>query len=128
MCQTLRRWIEHMPSDGPFVQYRGRKIACNKKTFARTVERAGLSKDVHRYTLRHTIASVMGAKNVSVDRIGLWLGHVDEDQKMTAWYLHQNPNWLADATQAIDDFFEEIISHIPEGATGLCSKLRRSCA
>ena len=73
ITDTLLPWLSDA-GEMHFILYRGEPIRALKKSFKRTVERAGLV-DVVPYCLRHTMATELRARNVPEWEVAGMLGH-----------------------------------------------------
>ncbi|MCB9839001.1 MAG: site-specific integrase [Phycisphaeraceae bacterium] len=89
---------------GHILEYHGKPISSVKKSFGRAVEQAGL-REVTPYTLRHTGATLMAAAGVPLRQIAGMLGHTEA--RTTEIYAKHHPDFLKDATAAIEDLFGE---------------------
>lgn len=82
------------------VEYGGKRVHSIKKSFARTVEAAGLV-DVSPHVLRHTAAVWMAEAGVSMPEIASYLGHTNP--AITARvYARFSPDYLRRAAQALE--------------------------
>jgi integrase len=106
LSSKLRAILEPFRSDDKnrFIVYPDKQVKDNDLLYRvdltvvfRTVcKNAGLD-DVSPHTLRHTFASQLAIANVSLFKIGMWLGH--SNPQTTAIYSH-----LGDDDGAIDSF------------------------
>ncbi len=111
MCNTLLPYLRALPA-GPIVSYHGRALKSIKTPFERARVRAGLSKDVTPYTIRHTVAAEMRRRGVPVWEVAGWLGHTS-GYKKTERYAKLGPDHLSGAVRAIDAFFGELSDCLP---------------
>lgn len=82
------------------VEFDGKPVKCNKKTFGATVDRAGLGDDVTAHTLRHTFASWCEAMGVPAANVARALGHKKESTTKEN-YQHAQTEAARPATDAI---------------------------
>ena len=106
MCNALLPFLRGLPA-GPVVHYNGRPLNSIKSAFYRARERAGLTRDVTPYTLRHTVASEMRRRGVPVWEVAGFLGH-SSGYRTTERYAKFGPDHLSQAVRAIDDLFANI--------------------
>ena len=78
----------------PFCDENGGRILSIKKSFARTVKKAGL-KDVSPHTLRHTYASRFVMAGGDIRTLALILGHTSI--KTTEIYTHVSPEHIQES-------------------------------
>lgn len=81
------------------IEYAGGQVGSVKHAFHRAAEAAGL-KDVTPHTLRHTAATWMAQKGVSLWDIAGFLGH-SSLAMIEQTYGHHSPDYLADAARAL---------------------------
>ena len=85
------------------IEYGGYPINSIKKAFRATVERAGLAgEDITPYTLRHTAATWMAQRGVSLWEIAGFLGHSDT-RMVQKHYAHHHPDYMRAASSALGD-------------------------
>jgi len=101
ICNTLARYL--VPSESPRVI--GRELKSIKRQFRTIAQRAGLS-GVTPYTLRHTMASELRARKVHAWELAGFMGH--RIAGITETYAKYDPGYLADASRAIDAYFDEL--------------------
>lgn len=80
------------------VEYRGRKVAGIRRSFAVACRRAGLE-DVIPHTLRHTAATWMAQAGVSIVEIAQILGQ--SVQRTTERYIKHHPDYLRAGVDAL---------------------------
>lgn len=102
----LRPWLEAAP-DGPLVAWRGKPIKSFKTAWRALRKRAWLGKDVVPKTIRHTMATELRAAGVLEAEIAGFLGHRAFGGK-TEVYAKYRPDYLGDATQAIDRYMARV--------------------
>ncbi len=90
---------------GRVIEYHCRPIKGIRLAFNTARDRAGLGSDVTPYTLRHTGATLMAAKGVSMRQISGMLGH--SHSKTTELYAKHSPDFLGEAVNALDNMFGE---------------------
>jgi integrase len=108
ICDTLLPYLRALPP-GPVVSYNGRPIKSIDTAFERARDRAGLSKDVIPYTIRHTVAAEMRKRGVPVWEVAGWLGHTS-GYKTTERYAKFGPDHLGGAIRALDSYFADLKS------------------
>jgi integrase len=103
IVDTLWPWVQECNGE-TFVNYKGRKIANNKKSFGAMCERAGVY--VTRYTLRHTMATELRKRGVPYWEVEGWLGH--RLKSTSERYAVFDPSYLGEGKKAIDAYFDEL--------------------
>lgn len=98
----LLPWLE-AAEDGPLVQWRGNPIASFKTAWRALRRRAGLPQAFVPKTIRHTMATALRAADVPEAEIQGMLGHKAYGGK-TERYAKYRPNYLGQATAAIDEY------------------------
>ena len=68
--------------------------------------RAGLSKDVVPYTIRHTMATELRKRGVAPWEVSGMLGH--KSSGTTERYAKYDSDYLSKAARAIDEYFQEL--------------------
>ena len=126
LTDMLLAWLQEA-EDGHFVQYFGRPIKCNRKGFNALRRKAGISKDVCRKTIRHTVAVELRKRGVSKWEVEGFLGHRGE-KSTTDVYAKYAPDYLGKAVKALDAYFNELrpLFKRPLNLTRL-KELRLSC-
>jgi integrase len=81
------------------IEWAGGPVASVKHGFHRAATAAGL-KDVTPHTLRHTAATWMAQKGVSLWQIAGFLGH-SSTAMIEQTYGHHSPDHLAEAARAL---------------------------
>ena len=71
---AIKEWQKDARTEH-LVEFRGKPIKCINGAFLRSVQRAGITKDVVPYHLRHYFASIMVASNVDIKTVSVLLGH-----------------------------------------------------
>lgn len=89
------------------VAYQGRRMMDIKAAFNRTRDRAGLPEDVTPYCIRHTIATELRNRGVSMQEISGLLGH-QAGNRTTERYAKINPDGLSEAIGVIEAFFADL--------------------
>lgn len=107
MPDFLRPVIEAAPP-GSLVRFRGKAVTKISKSFRDARDAAGLDAAVSPYTFRHTLATMLRKRGVSMDEIAGQLGHRSSDNPMTEEYAAYDPNYLSLARKAIDEVAREI--------------------
>jgi len=80
-------------------KFAGQHITDVKNAFNGAVKRAGIS-DFHFHDMRHTFASWLVMKGVSLAAVQKLMGH--QSMKMTLRYAHLAPKYLADEVKVLD--------------------------
>ncbi len=125
LCETLLPYLRGLTA-GPVIQYKGHPLGSIRTAFRNARDRAGLSKDVSPYTLRHTLVSEMRKRGVPVWEAAGFLGH-SSGYKTTERYAKFGPDHLSQATRAIDAYFADLLA-AQAAITGQTSTpLRASC-
>jgi len=88
------------------IEWAGYPINSIKKAFRRATERAGLE-DVTPYTLRHTAATWMAKRGISLWKIACYLGHADT-RMVERTYAHHHPSFNSEASHALEDGLGDI--------------------
>lgn len=102
----LLPWLEAAPA-GPLVAWRGKPIASFKTAWRALRRKAWLGPDVVPKTIRHTMATELRAKGVPEAEIQGFLGHRAYGGK-TEVYAKYRPDFLGQATQAIDEYMGRV--------------------
>ena len=95
----LRRWKDRKLIATCFVEFNGKPVASVKKGFGRAVGLAGLAGKVTPHTLRHTAATWLMQRRVSIWEAAGFLGMSPETLQDT--YGHHHPDYLQGAAAAI---------------------------
>uniref|UniRef100_UPI0039A495A2 site-specific integrase n=1 Tax=Brucella pseudintermedia TaxID=370111 RepID=UPI0039A495A2 len=90
-----------------FVNWHGQPMKSIKKAFAATVKDAGLPKEVTPYCLRHTMATELRRRGVSLWEVEGFLGH-RIGSRVTETYAKFGPDHLLAGVQAIDAYFTDL--------------------
>ena len=77
-----------------------------KTGFRKLRARAGLSKDVVPYTIRHTMATELCKRGVAPWEVSGMLGH--KSGGTTERYAKYDPDYLSKAARVIDGYFQEL--------------------
>ncbi len=91
--------------NGYVVEYDGLPLKSVRTSFNKARDRAGLSKDVCPYVLRHTAATWLAASNVPLRQVAGMLGHSDT-RTTERHYAKHSPEYLRQATGAMDMLLE----------------------
>jgi integrase len=105
LTDTLAPFLRD-PTVSHFVLWKGNSVLSVKKTFARAVQKAGLSPDVTPYSLRHTMAKELRKRGVPAWEVEGYLGH--RRPGPTETYAEFAPDYLSKGREVIDDYFKEI--------------------
>lgn len=89
-----------------YVNWHGAPIHSIKKGFATVVKAAGLPKEISPYSLRHTMATELRRRNVSMDEVAALLGH--KLPGVTEKYAKFSPDYLSSGSRAIDAYFADL--------------------
>lgn len=81
------------------VEFRGSGVASVKTGFAAAVRRAKL-KDITPHTMRHTAATWMAQKGISMARIASFLGNSEVVTENV--YAHHHPDYMREAAEALE--------------------------
>jgi integrase len=106
ISNTLLRWLEDC-EDERYVVYHGKPVASVKKSFAKAVTEAELTK-VTPYCLRHTMGAELRARDVPEWEVMGIMGHKSKTASTTERYARFRPDYLGQAAQAIDGYFHEL--------------------
>lgn len=82
------------------VEHGGARVASTKVGFRNAATRAGLA-GVTAHVLRHTAATWMAQRGVSLERIAAYLGNSVATVERV--YAHHHPAYMAEASAALDD-------------------------
>ena len=126
---TLRPLLANLPP-GHLITYEGRAMQSTRSAFERAVALAGLAgSGVNRYSIRHTIISEAMKRCPEPWQVERFAGH-NTGNKTTARYVKFSPGYLSKAAEAIEDYFDELASHMAsplfEHTTPLALQLRGS--
>jgi integrase len=89
-----------------YVNWHGNAVSSINKSFRTAVELAGLPREITPYSLRHTMATELGRRNVPDMQIDTMLGHAIKGTKRK--YIHFKPDYLMKAKQVIEDYVTEL--------------------
>ncbi|MBX3360141.1 MAG: site-specific integrase [Phycisphaeraceae bacterium] len=92
---------------GYIVEYLGHPVGSVKGAFGRACRAAGLG-NVSPYVLRHTGATLMAAAGVPLRQIAGMMGH--SETRTTELYAKHHPDFLRDASRALEELFGEQLS------------------
>lgn len=112
LTNNLRGWILHWNLDRPIV-YQSRPVRrVDNRTLAKIAEAAKLHVPFTRYTLRHFMATHIRKVEgfpVAREERAAWLGHVDNDLRITElWYETHDDDYLAACAAAIDALLDRL--------------------
>lgn len=107
-----------------FVHWHGKPVKSIKRAFAATVKEAGLPKDVTPYCLRHTMATELRRRGVSLWEVQGFLGH-SVGSRVTETYAKFGPDHLMDGARAIDAYFADLGAKL--GGESPWTKLSTAC-
>ncbi|MDT3683647.1 MAG: tyrosine-type recombinase/integrase [Pseudorhodoplanes sp.] len=109
ITDTLLPWCENVPP-GHLITWRGKPVTKIKSGFANAAKRAGLPGHEAAYSIRHMLGRHMRASGVSIEEIGVWLGHIQPptSPETTLIYSPDSPDYLGEAKAAVEDFVGEI--------------------
>ena len=119
ISDTWRPWLQQAPP-GRLITFNSKPVQSVKKAFRAARNAAGLKPDssgigVNSYSIRHSLARYLEACDVPPVEISILLGHAKIDRKkITDRYSPLNcrgPNFLREATAAIEKFVREINEH-----------------
>lgn len=124
MADWLRPWIEAAP--GPVVAFRGRRVHKIAGAFQTMRDGAGFGPDVTAYTVRHTVATELKRRGVSMEDVSMVLGH-KMPNATTERYVHVGAGFLADAKRALEDLANDIgrLAGRPMVPTNLCVEVNQ---
>ena len=83
--------------------------------FRQFVDKAGLPKEVHTHTLRHSAASFLAAAGVPASDIAAQLGHKDGGALALKVYVHPMAEGLTRAGAHLDQVIDRLIQNGDEG-------------
>lgn len=72
--ETIKEWQKDARTEH-LVEFRGKPIKCINGAFLKSVKRAGITKDVVPYHLRHYFASILVARKVDFKTLSVLMGH-----------------------------------------------------
>jgi len=104
LFRSLKQQVERQKSNGReylFTGPKGKLSSRNlQKIVSRAAQRAGIKKDVHCHTLRHSFATHLLENDVDIRKIQELLGHAD--LSTTQRYAHVSPEMLKKIKSPID--------------------------
>ncbi len=109
MPETLALVLQNAPS-GHLVTFRGKKVKCVRTAWRNLRAKCKLDDAVQPYSLRHTMARWMRKSGVSAWETAAQLGHKSREHRTTELYAPFDPDYLSDATEAIDLFFDNLLA------------------
>lgn len=124
MTNTLAAWLATATGDH-LVAYRGRRLQSIKSAWRRLRAKAGFGDEVIPYTLRHTIATELRARDVPEWECAGFLGHASG--KTIEIYAKFRPDYLGKAARAIDDLMSEIDQCLQHRSTSISKPVRARC-
>lgn len=114
MPEHLATILEGAP-DGPLITFRGKPVTSVRTAWLNLIETCGFDQTVQPYSLRHTMARWLRKQGVSAWDTAAQLGHKSREHRTTEIYAPFAPDYLGDATLAIDAYFDELrASYAPE--------------
>ena len=127
ITNSLLPWLEEA-DDGHVVNYWGRAIKSVRRGFNAVRDAAGLGKEVSPYVIRHTMAIELRKRGVPQWEMQGILGHKSGGYRTTEIYAKYDPDFLGKASEAIDDYMNEISQRVkrPLVPTRL-KELRANC-
>lgn len=120
LANELERAIRESKS-GYIVEKDGLPLQSMRKAFASVVRKAGLE-DVTPYVLRHTGATILAVKGVSMHQIASMLGHTT--QRTTDVYVKRRPEFLAEAVGTLESLLGSMSNDTAMGASNALTNLR----
>ena len=84
-----------------------RQVKSIKTTFQKTVARADLE-DVTPYSIRYTMATELKKRGVKPWEVSGMLAHTTGGYRTTKRYAKYAPDYMGQAVQAIDDYFQDL--------------------
>ncbi|BDQ38866.1 transposase [Pseudodesulfovibrio nedwellii] len=72
--EVIKEWEKEARTEH-LVEFRGKPIKCINGAFLKSVKRAGITKDVVPYHLRHYFASILVARKVDFKTLSVLMGH-----------------------------------------------------
>jgi len=109
MPENLALILQNVPNDH-LIKYKGKPIKCARTAWRNLRDKCGLDDDVQPYSLRHTMARWLRKCGVSAWETGAQLGHKSREHRTTELYAPFDPDYLSDATIAIDAFFDSLLA------------------
>ena len=92
---------KHPKSDFVFTTKQGERRFDLRKPFAKALKKAGIERHFRFHDLRHTFASHLAMKGVSINTIRELLGH--KSMEMTMRYSHLSPDHNRRAVAVLED-------------------------
>ena len=95
--------------DNPMVvSFAGRPVKSVRTTWTKLRARAGFDKEVMLYSFRRTMAKYLRMKGVPAWELAEQLGHRSTGYQITELYTAHSPDYLNQALEAIEVFFDEL--------------------
>ena len=106
-----------------YVAWAGRRLKSIKTAWRKLRADAELDETVQPYSIRHTMAREMRRRRVPLEQRQAFLGHLPRGSaRTTAIYAPDQPQYLSDAVEAIDDIMAAV-----DRAAARSIVLRASC-
>lgn len=112
LTQTLRGALEPLSGER-YVLRKGAPIEDIHRAWRRMVRDAGLEAGsrITPYSIRHSMARALRARRVSMEQLSVFMGHRPAGASaMTLRYAPYDPDFLSDATKAIDSYMGEMLT------------------
>ena len=109
MPETLALLLQNAPNDH-LIKFRGKRVKCVRTAWRNLRAKCKLDDAVQPYSLRHTMARHMRKSGVSAWETAAQLGHKSREYRTTELYAPFDPDYLSEATIAIDAFFDSLLA------------------
>jgi integrase len=112
LTKTLRRTLEALSGER-YVLRKGLPIENIYPAWQRLVRDAGFATGsrITPYSIRHSMARSLRSRRVPMEQLSVFMGHrPDGASPMTVRYAPYDPDFLSDAANKIDTYFDEILA------------------
>jgi hypothetical protein len=111
VSNTLGLWLDlETDPNAYFVSEDGEAMKSLRSSWTGTVRRAGLTgRRISPYSFRHGLARLVRRRGVSLEEVGLFMGHRRAGAaRTTERYAPDDPSYLLNVTRALDDVMAEV--------------------
>jgi integrase len=104
LLTMVKQWHKEdgLNGEGYIIHYKGRQIATFKKAWARALERAGITRHIRPYDLRHAFATEAIAAGIDVGTTAQLMGH-SSPSMLYAHYQHVSNKQKRGAVESLPD-------------------------
>lgn len=118
--QVFEKWFQEDAKDGvsSLIHFKGQPVRSIRTAWTQTLKRAGITRRIRPYDLRHAFATELIAGGVDVGTVAKLMGHTTPTM-IFAHYQHVMDSQKRSAVEALPD-----IKHV---SSGMCPKQKSAC-